>query len=124
MLFKKRKQSSKHKTAERPWGSYTVLEEGRGYKIKRVFLKPHKRLSLQSHSNRSEHWVVVRGRAKATIGGEVFFATVDRSIYVPRGAAHRLENPQDIDLEIIEVQSGDYLGEDDIKRIEDDFGRT
>jgi len=124
MFFRKKVPDSKHETVERPWGSYTVLEEGKGYKIKKVFLKPHKRLSLQYHSNRSEHWVVVRGRAKATIDGKEFFATVDRSIYVPRGTPHRLENPQDIGLEIIEVQSGDYLGEDDIERIADDFGRV
>ena len=124
MIFKKDKPENKQsETVERPWGSYTVLGTGPGYKIKKVVVKPHTRLSLQYHEYRSEHWVIVKGKAKATIGEEEFFATVDRSMYVPRGAIHRLENPMDDDLEIIEVQNGEYVGEDDIVRVADDFGR-
>ena len=113
-----------HTTVERPWGSYTILEEGKGYKIKRVVVKPGKKLSLQYHQKRSEHWVVVTGQAKVTIGEQEFLATVDRSVYVPKGGAHRLENSTDSITEIIEVQCGEYLEEDDIVRIKDDFGRV
>ena len=124
MIFRKEKpENDPRKAVERPWGSYTVLEAGSGYKIKKVVIKPHKRLSLQYHEHRSEHWVVVKGKAKALIGEEEFFATVARSMYVPKGALHRLENPMDDDLEIIEVQNGEYVEEDDIVRVADDFGR-
>ena len=113
-----------HKTVYRPWGSYTVLEEGEGYKVKRLTVNPGGRLSLQLHHRRSEHWVVTRGVARATCNERVFDLQVSESTVIPQGAAHRLENPGTVPFEIIEVQSGDYLGEDDIVRLADDYGRA
>ena len=113
-----------HKTVERPWGSYTVLEKGQGYKIKKVALKPKTRLSLQLHRRRSEHWVVVSGVARVTREDETYSIRADQSTYIPVNTRHRLENPEDVSLEIIEVQSGDYLEEDDIERFSDDYGRV
>jgi len=112
-----------HKTVERPWGSYTVLERGIGYKIKRVVLKPRERLSLQLHRKRSEHWVVVAGTAKVTKGDETYTVHTNESTYIPMNAMHRLENPGEEPLQVIEVQNGDYLEEDDIERFQDDYGR-
>ena len=112
-----------HKTVERPWGSYTVLEKGNGYKIKRVVLKPKARLSLQLHKRRSEHWVVVAGIAKVTREDETYLVHKNESTYIPINTRHRLENPGDIPLQIIEVQNGEYLEEDDIERFSDDYGR-
>jgi len=112
-----------HKTVEKPWGSYTVLEKGQGYKIKRVVLKPGGRLSLQLHMRRSEHWVVVSGVARVTRENERYFVHPNESTYIPISAKHRLENPGEIPLQIIEVQNGDYVEEDDIERFEDDYGR-
>ena len=112
-----------HKTVERPWGSYTVLERGENYKIKRVVLKPNARLSLQLHRKRSEHWVVVSGEAKVTREDETYFIHPNESTYIPVRTKHRLENFGDIPLQIIEVQNGDYLEEDDIERFADDYGR-
>ncbi|MCJ7746262.1 MAG: mannose-1-phosphate guanylyltransferase/mannose-6-phosphate isomerase [Desulfobacterales bacterium] len=112
-----------HKTVERPWGSYTVLEKGNGYKIKRVLLKPKARLSLQLHKRRSEHWVVVAGIAKVTREDEPYLVHTNESTYIPINTRHRLENPGDILLQIIEVQNGEYLEEDDIVRFSDDYGR-
>ena len=112
-----------HRTVHRPWGSYTVLEEGPRFKIKRIEVKPGGRLSLQSHKHRAEHWVVVSGSALVTNGENVQRMETDQSTYIPLGARHRLENPEDEPLVMIEVQSGDYLGEDDITRYEDIYGR-
>lgn len=112
-----------HRTAYRPWGSYTVLEEGERYKIKRLTVLPGKRLSLQMHYHRSEHWVVVRGTAKAIVGEEEILLRPGESIFIPAGVKHRLENPGKVVLEVIETQIGEYLGEDDIVRFQDDFGR-
>ncbi len=112
-----------HRTAYRPWGSYTVLEEGDRYKIKRLTVLPGKRLSLQMHYHRSEHWVVVRGTAKAIVGEEEILLRPGESIFIPAGVKHRLENPGKVVLEVIETQIGEYLGEDDIVRFQDDFGR-
>jgi mannose-1-phosphate guanylyltransferase/mannose-6-phosphate isomerase len=112
-----------HRTVERPWGSYTVLEKGNGYKIKRVVLKPRARLSLQLHRRRSEHWVVVAGMAKVTKENETHLVRVNESTYIPMNMRHRLENPGEEPLQVIEVQNGDYLEEDDIERFEDDYGR-
>jgi len=112
-----------HKTVERPWGSYTVLEKGEGYKIKRVVLKPGAKLSLQLHRKRSEHWVVVAGTARVTREDEAYLVHTDESTYIPVNAKHRLENLGEIPLQIIEVQSGEYLEEDDIERFHDDYGR-
>jgi mannose-1-phosphate guanylyltransferase/mannose-6-phosphate isomerase len=112
-----------HKTVERPWGTYTVLEQGQGYKIKRIFLKPGARLSMQLHRKRSEHWVVVAGVAKVTNDDKTFLVQTNESAYIPINTKHRLENSLDVPLQIIEVQNGDYLGEDDIERFSDDYGR-
>ena len=113
-----------HKTVERPWGSYTVLEKGNGYKIKRVALNPGAKLSLQLHRQRSEHWVVVSGEAKVTKENETYLVHTNESTYIPINTKHRLENPGEIPLQIIEVQNGDYVEEDDIERFEDIYGRT
>lgn len=113
-----------HRTVFRPWGSYTVLEEGLGYKVKRVTVKPGGRLSLQLHHQRSEHWVVTAGRARVTCGRRVFDLGVGESTGIPRETRHRLENPGPDVLHIIEVQNGPYLGEDDIVRFDDDYGRS
>ncbi|MDI6802120.1 MAG: mannose-1-phosphate guanylyltransferase/mannose-6-phosphate isomerase [Thermodesulfovibrionales bacterium] len=119
----KRKEVAEHVTTYRPWGSYTVLEEGSRYKIKRIAVNPDARLSLQKHLHRSEHWVVVKGTAKVTIGDKEIFIHENESVYVPKSTLHRLENPGKVPLEIIEVQNGEYVGEDDIVRIDDEYGR-
>ena len=112
-----------HRTVERPWGSYTVLEEGVGYKVKKIIVKPGHRLSLQSHNKRSEHWTVISGTAKVTVGTKTKTVKSNQSIDIPLKAKHRLANPsKNKVLEIIEVQNGKYLGEDDIQRYEDDYG--
>ena len=108
---------------ERPWGKYEVLATEDGYKVKRIIVIPSGRLSLQSHQHRAEHWVVVVGTAKVTVGDEVAFKTPGCSVYIPQGAIHRLENETETDIVLIEVQTGTYLGEDDIKRYEDIYGR-
>ena len=108
---------------ERPWGSYLVLDENTNYKIKRIEVHSGQRLSLQKHHHRSEHWIVVSGCAKVTRGDDVFFVNVNESTFIPVGQLHRLENPGKIPLVIIEVQSGEYLGEDDIIRFDDDYDR-
>jgi len=112
-----------HRTVERPWGSYTVLEKGDRYKIKRIVLHPKARLSLQLHQHRSEHWVIVSGTARVTRGEEVFDVLSNESTFIPIAVKHRLENTGLIPLQIIEVQNGDYLEEDDIERLEDDYKR-
>ncbi len=114
-----------HRTVTRPWGSYTVLEEGPRFKIKRIKVKPGASLSLQMHHHRSEHWVVVQGMARIVNGNpEPHLVSTNESTFIPAGHRHRLENPGVIDLVIIEVQSGEYLGEDDIVRFDDQYGRA
>jgi len=113
-----------HKTVHRPWGTYTVLEEGQGFKIKRIEVKPAGCLSLQMHKHRSEHWIVVSGSAKVTNGEKELIVNTNESTYIPAGHKHRLENQQTEMLVMIEVQSGGYLGEDDIIRFEDQYGRV
>jgi mannose-1-phosphate guanylyltransferase len=113
-----------HRTVIRPWGTYTVLEEGGGYKIKRIEVKPQGALSLQMHHHRSEHWIVVSGTAKVMSNDREFLVMTNESTYIPAGHKHRVENPGVVDLVMIEVQSGDYLGEDDIVRFSDIYGRT
>ena len=108
---------------ERPWGSYTVLEEGERYKIKRIDIKPQHRVSLQIHHHRSEHWVVVSGTARVVRDGESYLVQPNESTFIPPTVKHRLENPGFITLVIIEVQIGDYVGEDDIIRLDDDYRR-
>jgi mannose-1-phosphate guanylyltransferase/mannose-6-phosphate isomerase len=112
-----------HVTVRRPWGAYTVLEEGPGFKIKRIEVSPGGRLSLQSHEHRSEHWVVVAGEATVSLNGDSKTFGVNQSTFVPVGARHRLENRGTEPLHIIEVQVGPYLGEDDIRRYDDHYGR-
>lgn len=108
----------------RPWGTYTVLEEAPNFKVKRIEVLPGKRLSYQKHSQRAEHWFVVEGTAKVTLDGSEIVIRSGESIDIPIGSAHRVENPGDNVLIFIEVQRGTYLGEDDIVRLEDDYGRT
>lgn len=112
-----------HRTVHRPWGTYAVLDEGAGFKIKHIEVKPGQSLSLQMHHHRSEHWVVVSGIAKVINGDKEMFVRVNESTYIPAGNKHRLENPGTLDLVMIEVQSGQYLGEDDIVRFDDMYGR-
>ncbi|QQC62375.1 mannose-1-phosphate guanylyltransferase/mannose-6-phosphate isomerase [Paraburkholderia ginsengisoli] len=113
-----------HRTVTRPWGTYTVLEEGTRFKIKRIEVRPGASLSLQMHHHRSEHWIVVSGMARVVNGDRDFFVSTNESTYIPAGHKHRLENPGVLDLVMIEVQSGEYLGEDDIVRFEDIYGRS
>ncbi len=108
----------------RPWGSYDSLETGDRFQVKRIRVKPGAGLSLQMHHHRAEHWIVVKGSAKVTIDGETIFLTENESTFIPVGKSHRLENPGKIPLELIEVQSGSYLGEEDIVRLEDSYGRN
>jgi len=111
-------------TVERPWGSFTVLAESEEFKIKSIVVKPGRRLSLQRHKRRCEHWMVVRGTARVRVGNEEITLKPGEHVFIPMREVHRLENPGQDELEIIEVQLGDYFGEDDIERIEDDFGRS
>ena len=113
-----------HRTVHRPWGTYTVLEEGSRFKIKRIEVKPGASLSLQMHHHRSEHWIVVSGMAKVVNGAQDLLIATNESTYIPAGHKHRLENPGVVNLVMIEVQSGEYLGEDDIVRFEDAYGRV
>lgn len=113
-----------HRTVARPWGTYTILGEGPRYKIKRIEVKPGASLSLQMHHHRSEHWIVVKGMAKVVNGDTECFVATNESTYIPAGHRHRLENPGLLPLVMIEVQSGEYLGEDDIVRFQDDYGRV
>jgi mannose-1-phosphate guanylyltransferase len=110
-------------TVSRPWGTYSVLESTERYKMKRIVVKPGKRLSLQKHLHRSEHWVVVSGTATVTVGKNVFYVRPNESTYIPVGEVHRLQNEGKLPLVIVEVQVGEYTGEDDIIRVEDDFHR-
>ena len=113
-----------HLTVHRPWGSYTVLEDGDDCKVKRLTVKPGGVLSLQKHFRRSEHWTVVSGTAKVRVGAQEFLLERNQSTYIPVDTLHRLENPTEHDLHLIEVQCGDYFGEDDIVRLEDKYGRS
>lgn len=108
----------------RPWGTYEVLDEGDSFKVKRIEVLPGKRLSYQKHSKRAEHWFVIEGTAKVTLDDQDVLVNAGQAIDIPIGAAHRVENPGDKLLRFIEVQRGTYLGEDDIVRIQDDFGRA
>ncbi|CQR70483.1 Alginate biosynthesis protein AlgA [Sporomusa ovata DSM 2662] len=119
-----RREVDEHTTMYRPWGSYTVLGEGTGYKMKKIIVTPGQQLSLQLHYHRSEHWIVIGGTAKVTIGEQEQMVHVNESVYIPPSTKHRLENPGRIPLEIIEVQNGSYLEEDDIVRFDDVYGRA
>jgi len=113
-----------HRTVHRPWGTYTVLEEGQQHKVKRIVVKPHASLSLQLHHHRSEHWVVLSGTAEVVNDTKEYTVRASESTFIPAGHKHRLTNPDDTDLVIVEVQTGSYVGEDDIVRLEDVYGRT
>ncbi|MFM2280209.1 MAG: hypothetical protein RLZZ444_2440 [Pseudomonadota bacterium] len=118
------KLTEEHRTSYRPWGGYSSVLVGERFQVKRLFVKPGKRLSLQKHHHRSEHWIVVRGTAEVQIGDKTQMLRENESVYIPQGEVHRLSNPGKILLELVEVQTGSYLGEDDIIRLEDTFGRT
>ena len=120
----KREEKNLHRKVSRPWGWYDSVDEGERFKVKRIQVKPGASLSLQMHHHRAEHWIVVKGTAEITNGDQVIFLTENQSTYIPQGQIHRLANPGKTPLEIIEVQSGSYLGEDDILRFEDTYGRT
>lgn len=109
---------------ERPWGSFEILFEEPGLKVKRIVVKPGKRLSLQSHQNRSENWVIIAGQAQVTLDNQLIEHSTNQSIFIPAGTRHRINNPTEHPLIFIEVQTGTYLGEDDITRYEDDFNRV
>jgi mannose-1-phosphate guanylyltransferase/mannose-6-phosphate isomerase len=119
-----RSEANLHRKVERPWGSYDGVDAGERFQVKRIVVKPGASLSLQMHHHRAEHWIVVRGTAKVTRGEETLLVTENQSTFIPLGTKHRLENPGKVPLEMIEVQSGGYLGEDDIVRFEDHYGRN
>ena len=118
-----RREAGEHKRIFRPWGYYQGIDEGQRYQVKRIVVKPGQRLSLQKHFHRAEHWIVVRGTAEVGRDEEIHLVHENESIYLPIGSKHRLTNPGKIDLELIEVQTGSYLGEDDIVRFEDAYNR-
>jgi len=117
-------QATEHRHAARPWGEYDCIDEGQRFKVKRITVKPGASLSLQLHHHRAEHWIVVKGVARVTCDNETTVLSENQSTYIPIGTKHRLENPGTIPLEMIEVQSGSYLGEDDIERFDDNYGRS
>lgn len=121
---KERSEWKLHREIYRPWGRYDLIDSGNRYQVKRITVNPGEKLSIQMHHHRAEHWVVVSGTASATIGDKTILVTENESIYIPVGSIHALENPGKVSLEIIEVQSGSYLGEDDIVRFEDRYGRV
>ena len=117
-------EATSHRKVYRPWGAYDSIDSGERYQVKRITVAPGQKLSVQMHHHRAEHWIVVTGTAKVTIGGEDLLLTENQSTYIPVGIVHALENPGKIPLEMIEVQSGSYLGEDDIVRFSDRYGRV
>ena len=119
-----RSEADNHRKVFRPWGYYDSIDADNGFQVKRILVNPGAKLSLQKHEHRAEHWVVVKGVAKVTCGDKTFSLKENQSTYIPKGEVHRLENTEEIDLEIIEIQTGDYLGEDDIIRLEDDYQRN
>ncbi len=118
-----RTEPALHREVFRPWGSYDSVDGGNRFQVKRLTVKPGATLSLQMHHHRAEHWIVVSGTARITCGEKIFLLSENESTYIPIGAKHRIENPGKVELHIIEVQSGSYLGEDDIVRFEDSYGR-
>ena len=118
-----RSEANNHRKVFRPWGYYDSIDADNGFQVKRILVNPGAKLSLQKHGHRAEHWVVVKGVAKVTCGDKIFLLKENQSTYIPKGTIHRLENQEEIPLEIIEIQTGDYLGEDDIIRLEDDYQR-
>ena len=122
--YENRNESINHRKVYRPWGYYDSIDSGFGFQVKRIFVNPGAKLSLQKHKKRAEHWVVVKGKAIITRGSDVFQLCQNESAYIPKGEIHRLENNEKTPLEIIEIQTGDYLGEDDIIRIKDEYKRN
>jgi len=118
-----RREAFSHRRVYRPWGSYEGVDAADRFQVKRIIVKPGACLSLQMHHHRAEHWVVVKGTAKVTIGDKIVTVNENESTYIPVGEKHRLGNPGLIELELIEIQTGAYLGEDDIVRLEDVYGR-
>jgi len=118
-----RREAVNHQRVYRPWGSYETVDESERFQVKRIVVNPGAALSLQKHFHRAEHWIVVKGTAEITIGEKDIVLSEDQSTYIPLGTLHRLANPGKIPLELIEVQTGSYLGEDDIVRYEDKYGR-
>ena len=118
-----RTESNQHRKIFRPWGYYDSIDNGDGFQVKRILVNPGGKLSLQKHSHRAEHWVVVKGKAQVICGKKEFQLTENQSTYIPLGEVHRLENIENTPLEIIEIQTGNYLGEDDIVRIDDEYDR-
>ena len=119
-----RDEAKFHKKVYRPWGAYESVDGTDKFTVRRLTLKPGAKISLQKHFHRAEHWVVVSGTANVTRGNETFLLKEDESTYIPIGVVHRLENPGQIDLKIIEIRTGSYLGDDDIKRYDDMYGRS
>jgi mannose-1-phosphate guanylyltransferase/mannose-6-phosphate isomerase len=119
-----RSEQTLHRQVHRPWGWYDSIDSGPRFQVKRIMVKPGASLSLQMHHHRAEHWIVVSGTAEVTNGEQVILLSENQSTYIPLGTTHRLANPGKVPLEIIEVQSGSYLGEDDIVRFEDTYGRA
>ncbi len=124
LYLKGKSEANVHKTIFRPWGNYTSLADGKNWQVKRIIVKPYQSLSLQLHKKRTEHWIVVDGIARIEIDGEITFLKKNESTYIPVGSKHRLSNHGDSNLILIEVQSGNYLGEDDIVRFQDNYGRA
>jgi mannose-1-phosphate guanylyltransferase len=128
LIAKKLKDSKRteweiHREVYRPWGKYDLIDYGDHYQVKRITVKPGAALSLQKHQHRAEQWTILVGTAKVTKGDEVLILAENESVYIPIGVVHALENPGEVDLELIEIQSGEYLGEDDIIRLQDRYGR-
>jgi mannose-1-phosphate guanylyltransferase/mannose-6-phosphate isomerase len=119
-----RDEHTAHRKVHRPWGWYDSIDAGERFQVKRILVKPGASLSLQKHHHRAEHWIVVKGTAEVTCGDKKLLLTENQSTYIPLGEVHRLANPGKVPLEIIEVQSGSYLGEDDIVRFDDTYGRA
>ena len=124
LIAEKRPEFEFHREVFRPWGSYDSIDSGERFQVKRITVKPGEKLSVQMHHHRAEHWIVVEGIAKVTNGEETLLLSENQSTYIPVGVIHALENPGKIPLELIEVQSGTYLGEDDIVRFSDRYGRV
>jgi mannose-1-phosphate guanylyltransferase len=124
LMAESRSEWQAHREVYRPWGKYDSIDIGDRYQVKRITVKPGAKLSVQMHHHRAEHWVVVSGTAKVTNGEQVFLLSENESTYIPVGVVHALENPGKVELELIEVQTGSYLGEDDIVRFEDLYGRS
>ena len=116
-------EGQRHSKISRPWGHYISIVNGSRWRVKLIFVKPGEQLSLQMHHHRSEHWVIVDGTAKVELDAEIKYLVENESIYIPLGSKHRLSNPNEKDLTLIEVQSGSYVGEDDIIRFDDKYGR-